>query len=129
MQERIADERQLNETEILDGFVESSNETFMVSLTYAGEGYEGDYDETDPEDEPLLRVDLYVRMDDDPENDFLDDAVESTCSTVSARISKDDAERLAKEIVETIDADKVEFYGYERVLLEAIERAREVLGL
>jgi hypothetical protein len=34
----------------------------LVEWTDLGEGIEGDYDPTDPDDEPLLRYDAYIRM-------------------------------------------------------------------
>ncbi len=34
-----------------------------VDLVYIGEGYDGDYDPSDPTDKPLLRMDVYVHAD------------------------------------------------------------------
>jgi len=44
-----------------------------VEWVELGEGYDGDYDENDPEDEELLRFDVYVRIhpdDDNPEWEY-----------------------------------------------------------
>ena len=86
------------------------NNDCKVILTYIGEGYYGDYDENDPEDEPLLRVDLYLPADfyeEDPYDeedkwpDWLDTA-DSTCTQLSARSSVDEAQKYAQIILDAI---------------------------
>lgn len=41
-------------------WVTSTDGTVRVSFDHIGEGFEGDYDETDPDDAPLLRLDVEV---------------------------------------------------------------------
>lgn len=45
----------------LDEWVTSPTGMFRACFTDLGEGISGEYDETDPTDEPLLRVDVQVR--------------------------------------------------------------------
>lgn len=45
-----------------DSFMAASNDTYGISFINLGEGYNGDYDEEDPNDVPLLRVDLLIKQ-------------------------------------------------------------------
>ncbi len=74
----------------------AENKQTKLVLTYIGEGYHGDYNPEDPEDEPLLRVDLYDRSDIIPD-EFDMDPYETQCTTISARISMRDAQKIAKK--------------------------------
>jgi hypothetical protein len=56
------------------GYFEKDNGTWRVVAEYIGEGYEGDYDENDPLDQPLMRFDLF-RVGED-------EAVDSYCTLI-----------------------------------------------
>lgn len=67
-----------------------------VDLEYIGEGYNGDYDPNDPEDEPLLRFTLIDVSDGDWNP--VDDA--SYCTTISAYTTPIELrENVAKRIL------------------------------
>lgn len=67
-----------------DMYAVKSNDHLKVVLTYAGEGYFGTYDENDPDDEPMLRLEVYLG-----ENDvFPEQAAESVSTLLSADINE-----------------------------------------
>ncbi len=65
------------------------NGRFKVSLSYIGEGYDGDYDKNNKSDNPLLRFDIEEMIEGEWE------AVENTsyCTQLTAFISTDQAQR------------------------------------
>lgn len=67
-----------------DMYAVKSNDRLKVVLTYAGEGYFGTYDENDPDDAPMLRLEVYVG-----ENGvFPEQAAESVSTLLSADINE-----------------------------------------
>ena len=85
------------QTPILDEAVSYTKGNYRIELAYIGEGYEGDYDENDKEDEPLLRADLYLKED----GEWFDEPKASYCTTESARTSKTAAKKLAGKIMKS----------------------------
>ena len=73
-----------------DEELELIKDDVKVAWINLGEGFQGDYDENDPEDENLLRFDVYVKEDGDWV--AVDDA--SYCTQVSAKTSNKDLNRL-----------------------------------
>lgn len=57
----------------------------VMDLDWIGEGYDGDFDEDDPEDDCLLRFSFYVSSDENDELTELDDS--SYCTHLSLRLS------------------------------------------
>lgn len=49
----------------LDQTYEQKSDNFTVTMEYHGEGYDGEYNQQDPSDKPLLRVDIYFRDEDE----------------------------------------------------------------
>ena len=82
-------------TPILDEAVSYTKGNYRIELAYIGEGYEGDYDENDKDDEPLLRADLYRKED----GEWFDEPEASCCTSESARITKTEAKKLAGNIL------------------------------
>lgn len=76
------------------------NIVIRVSFSYIGEGYNGDYDSTDPEDAPLLRFDVEQMSFATEEWQYL----ESRCTCIPVDSSDDHvremAEKMAREIVD-----------------------------
>ena len=78
-----------------DGVIISvEKEDVRVDMEFIGEGWCGDYDPSDPGDEPLLRFTVYQ------DNMQVDDA--SYCMSVRADSDKSYIERLAKTILEAV---------------------------
>lgn len=69
------------------------NTKLRVDWYESGEGYHGDYNPNDPEDEELLRFDVYVKRPETHEWEEVDDA--SYCTTVPANT---DVEALTKTL-------------------------------
>ena len=69
-----------------------------VSLSYIGEGYNGDYDETDPEDAQLLRLDIYELVDGEWES--MDDG--SYCTGVKVQTDSRLVSRILNEMMDVI---------------------------
>ncbi len=80
---------------MIDNYVEVSNDRYKVTLGFAGEGYYGEYDDEDPEDEPLLRATLYEK--EDSETGY-EDVAASICTLESACISLWQGKRIANKI-------------------------------
>ena len=73
---------------------------YKVELTYEGEGWFGDYDSSDPEDEPLLR--FYVsRLNDDGEWEALPDA--SYCTALQDTISEEYQQQVLELLLEAAE--------------------------
>jgi hypothetical protein len=75
-----------------------------VSLCHIGEGYDGNYNPEDPEDTPLMRFDIYERV--NGEWEAMDDA--SYCTAIPATVSK---AKLSKALLIIMEGT----YGRERV--------------
>lgn len=87
---------------ILENSVTAKNNNFKVFLGYTGEGYNGDYDRNDPDDEPLLRIDIYQKAEDDRRR-WCDDAVYSSCTGISARVTEEEALAMCDKVLEKLD--------------------------
>ncbi len=83
---------------IMTGFVSASNTSYKVELSFAGEGYNGDFDKRDPDDEPLLRLDVYEKAEYD-KRCWSMEPVESACTELSAKVSKKEASKLADKLL------------------------------
>ena len=111
---------------ILNKDVAAENTMAKVVLTYFGHGWFGcEYNENDPEDEPVLYADLYTRIDDDPAEDFCEEPTESVCTYISARVTKKKAVRIADQILSHLDTTRFGEVRYEYLLERAIDAARE----
>lgn len=96
------------ENEFKDIEVVSENGLVKVVLEYIGEGYQGDYDPEDSEDEPLLRYTLYRKNDG---NDDLGNVAEdggnewctvhdgSYCTMLSVNDDRDKLVQAAKSML------------------------------
>ena len=76
--------------------MELIKDNVKVCWVNIGEGYNGDYDENDPEDENLLRYDVYVL--DEGNWEAVDDA--SYCTYVSADTDNDELMTLLHVLME-----------------------------
>lgn len=67
-------------------YAEFTNDNWRVVAEYIGEGNSGDYDESDPDDQPLMRYDFFqVRNLDthlSEDDDLLEEAVDSYCTLI-----------------------------------------------
>jgi hypothetical protein len=79
--------------------VESEN--FLVIISHIGEGYEGDYNEEDPADKPLLRYDIYHKSNED---EVIPDG--SSCTNISTDSLSSDVKYFFKEVV-LVEAEKL----------------------
>lgn len=74
--------------ELIDGNV-------MVELVHEGEGFHGEYDPTDPDDQPLLRFSVYQRGEGEWEQ--VENA--SYCTQLNAGISLSDQIQICRTIL------------------------------
>lgn len=79
--------------DILQDTVRAEGHDRCVELEYIGEGRSGDFDETDPDDIPLLRFTVLDQVEDTGEWLPVDDA--SYCTNLPATISLAKAEKAA----------------------------------
>ena len=84
-----------------------SKENVSVELEHIGEGFNGDYDETDPDDKPLLR--FTVLLDDSQ----IDDA--SYCTALSDDISDEDKKKVASYILDMVYDDTIRGYSIKKI--------------
>lgn len=84
-----------------------SKNNVSVELEHIGEGFDGDYDDTNPNDKPLLRFTVLL---DDLQ---VDDA--SYCTALSDDISDDDKKRVAEYILNIIYDDVVNGYSIKKI--------------
>lgn len=78
-----------------DEELELIKDDVKVCWVNLGEGWNGDYDESDYEDENLLRFDVYVKEDDDWV--AVDDA--SYCTQVTADTSEEDLKAMLEVLM------------------------------
>jgi hypothetical protein len=81
----------------------ASDKNFKVVMFFAGEGYNGDYDETDSEDEPLLRIDIYRRCAEDKRR-WKDEPEYSSCTGISARVTRADAIEYCNSVLKQLES-------------------------
>ena len=110
-----------------DATVGAINGLFKIELTYIGEGYSGDYNENDPDDEPLLRADIFyhdMENEEDGKNeDYYTNEPVSTCTDLSADISLDAAEELVKNMLKKFTASMETKRCSEHNILSALHEA------
>lgn len=105
----------------------AENDQLLVRYTYAGEGYNGDFDKDDEEDEPLLRVEIYQKIDEDPEEEFCDEPAESFCTEISALKDVHKVKALAAKTLELFDAKQLGKMFIEFLLSNAVREAEAIV--
>lgn len=60
------------------------DDSLKVAFADIGEGYNGDYDPDNPEDAPLLRLDIMIKEPEDVDEDFYDCTTFSYCTCIVA---------------------------------------------
>ncbi len=111
--------------DIINTYVSECNKDYKVGLSYIGEGYSGDFDETNNEDEPLLRIDIRTR-------DVLDrrrwsnEDVYSACTSLSARVTETEAKEMCRKVLDYLskmsktDLMRQGEYAYQKAWEEAL---------
>lgn len=94
-----------------------SNKNYKVYLRYIGEGYYGDFDEKNPDDEPLLRADIYTKCCDDKRR-WNDEPITSSCTLISANLNAAEARKKAEEILEKVTSSNGTRFTLEYILSE-----------
>lgn len=81
----------------------AENERIRVDLVDLGEGYNGDWDPNDPDDDRLLRFDVYYKDPDDKDMDWteVDDA--SYCTNLTLGDPEDVLEKAVTAIFKRYD--------------------------
>lgn len=79
--------------------VDVERDGVRVAFEWIGEGWSGDYNPDDPEDEPLLRFTVYRRDGDE----LVDVDSGSYCTAVSALTNRDVVIRLALAILDRVE--------------------------
>lgn len=97
-----------------DGYVEliGHSGNVRVEIEWIGEGIQGDYDEDDSEDIPLLRFSVYKREEGDYWEE-VDDA--SYCTQLPATIHPNIARRAARYIMDWVEAPLKEGYSIKKI--------------
>ena len=80
--------------------VEVEREGVIVVLSWIGEGWDGDYQDDDPEDCPLLRFSVYRATTGPQDRNEINDA--SYCTRIPATVSQNTAHRLAVYILDAV---------------------------
>jgi hypothetical protein len=78
--------------------IEVHNKKFSITLSYIGEGTDGDYDSENPEDVPLLRYDVCEKV--DGEWELLHNG--SACCQLSTTEKRSDLKKAAKEMLNIV---------------------------
>lgn len=86
-------------TERPDVRVEGSE--YAVVLDYIGEGEDGDYDPSDPDDQPLYRFEVQRLV--DGEWEYVEDT--SYCTQINADVSPERAQAAARYLLDRIEVD------------------------
>ncbi len=71
--------------------------TWMVELTHIGEGWSGEYDPNDPNDDPLIR--FYVSRYNESQAEWEDIADGSYCTAMTIDASREKLEAFAWQIM------------------------------
>ena len=84
--------------------VEVRRDDVIVTLEWIGEGWDGDYQDDDPEDCPLLRFSVYRAITDpqDPRHDRDEFSDASYCTRIPATVPQNTAQQLAVYILDTV---------------------------
>lgn len=103
--------------EPLEDCIEATHGDLHLHLEYEGEGFNGEYQSEDPNDQPLLRFRLFIRgelaktlsetirdVEYDPAtpDSWMDFPNGSYCTNINAQIGDEQAQRLADQMVITI---------------------------
>ena len=88
----------LNKLDLSIKSSEHEKDGVKVTLEYTGEGWYGDYDPEDPEDTPLLRMDVYRYIED--EWVYVEDS--SYCTAFPATEPQEKVDWAAKVIYDTV---------------------------
>ena len=78
--------------------VSANNNRFKVYLSYIGEGYTDCYDKNDPDDEPLLRIDIHTKEEEDKRR-WIAESCYSSCTGLSAKVTADKAKEMCKKVL------------------------------
>ena len=107
---------------ILKSRVSACNKDFRVSLLYIGEGCCGDYDETNPDDEPCLRIDIETK---DPcdRRRWNNDVTYSTCTGIPAYVTAKEAKIMCRKVLAKLE--KISTRSFERKGEYCYQRAWE----
>ena len=84
--------------DIFNDIVTVTNDTYKILLSYMGEGFYGEYNENDKEDQPLLRAEIYCK---DADN-WCKKMAASTCTCYSARRSQSEVTRIGEKILQRL---------------------------
>jgi hypothetical protein len=108
---------------------------FAVTLEYIGEGNDGDYDPSDPADQPLFRFCTQQRVD----GEWEDVDSGSYCTQVPANISPDDAQKVADYLLNRLEVngdsglkrfcEGLSWTSLDTVLADAARRSEELANL
>lgn len=101
----------------------SADGKVKVVLEDIGEGKDGDYDPSDPDDKPLLRFTVYRRG--EREWEELDDS--SYCTQIPVTTEKDEQLRLARLILAEVEAPARE-HGRVKKLCERLSWVNPTWG-
>jgi len=91
---------------------------WSLAWNHHGEGYEGDYDESDPDDKPLLRADLYYKGIRCAEGSYCTLAPEDTPESLLLRFSNDLFDKLSDDAVLSVDEEAEEVRFRDRIMQE-----------
>ena len=83
--------------------IRAENERIRVELVNLGEGWNGDYNPEDPDDEELLRFDVYYKNPEDKDMDWMEVEDASYCTQLSADASEDILEKAVTAIFKRYD--------------------------
>lgn len=100
----------------------SMNDEFKVELSYAGECAGGSFpqDMLDEKDGPLLRADLYRRIDNDVNESFSDETAASMCTNIPASINMATAWKYASAILSKLRKGLAGKVSDEQQLVDAV---------
>ncbi len=83
--------------------IRAENERIRVELVNIGEGWNGDYNPEDPDDEELLRFDVYYKNPEDKDMDWMEVEDASYCTQLPADASEDILEKAVTAIFKRYD--------------------------
>jgi hypothetical protein len=94
--------------------VEVIRDNIRLAWEYIGEGWNGDHDEEDPDDTPLLRFSIEWRENADSDWDGLEDA--SYCTGLPIDTDANTLREYADNIIDSLSSTKERPIGYKRAL-------------
>ena len=89
--------------------ISAENDRIRVDIVNIGEGVCGDYDPENPDDENLLRFDVYCKDPKDPADDWREVSDASYCTNLSADVSEEMLEAAVTTLFNEYDnvADQI----------------------